>query len=144
MLAHPIGSRATVEVRAQTRRSLGDATFRSRSSRVVPRSEGGPPSTGAPWEDVRLEPPRWLEALRWRVGLPSIRPDRSGMLHGEGPGRIDRLDLLALVLILVLGMGLRAFRADQPFLFEPCVHNSIIRSDSVEPSVYLPELAYGK
>ena len=35
--------------------------------------------------------------------------------------------------------GQAHLRAAQPFLFEPWVHNSIIRSDSIEPSVYLPE-----
>src|SRR5215467_310513 len=34
--------------------------------------------------------------------------------------------------------GQAHLRAAQPFLFEPWVHNSIIRSDSIEPSVYLP------
>jgi Gpi18-like mannosyltransferase len=70
---------------------------------------------GVPWEDLRLEPPRWLATLRRRIRLPALRPDRSRQLHAEGPGRIDRLDLLALVLILVLGLALRTFRADQPF-----------------------------
>src|SRR5437667_7913066 len=34
--------------------------------------------------------------------------------------------------------GQAHLRADQPFLFEPWVHNSSIRSDPIEPSVYLP------
>jgi Gpi18-like mannosyltransferase len=80
---------------------------------LAPDDEEG--ISGAPWEDVRLEPPRWLAALRWRIRLPALRRDRSRQLHAEGPGRLDRLDLLVIVLILVLGLALRTFRADQPF-----------------------------
>jgi len=49
-----------------------------------------------------------------------------------------------LLKISILG-GQAHLRADQLFLFEPWVHNSIIGSDSIEPSVYLPtEYAMGK
>src|SRR6266487_5431688 len=42
-----------------------------------------------------------------------------------------------LLKISILG-GQAHLRADQLFLFEPCVHNSNIGADSIEPSVYLP------
>jgi Gpi18-like mannosyltransferase len=85
------------------------------ASNESPAAEEALAAPGAPWDDFRLEPPRWLAALRWRLRLPALRPDRSRQLHAEGPGRIDRLDLVAHVLILVFGLALRAFRADQPF-----------------------------
>src|SRR6266571_918983 len=44
-----------------------------------------------------------------------------------------------LLKISILG-GQAHLRADQLFLFEPCVHNSNIGADSIEPSVYLPTL----
>jgi hypothetical protein len=42
-----------------------------------------------------------------------------------------------LLKISILG-GQAHLRVNQPFLFEPWGHNSIMGSDSVEPSVYLP------
>jgi predicted membrane-bound dolichyl-phosphate-mannose-protein mannosyltransferase len=52
--------------------------------------------------------------LRSFLRAPSGRPDRSGELDGEGPGRLDRLDLLVIVLIAVSAMTLRGFRLDEP------------------------------
>jgi Gpi18-like mannosyltransferase len=45
----------------------------------------------------------------------SLRRDRSSELAGEGAGRLNRLDLLLLVLIFVAALGLRTFRLEQPY-----------------------------
>jgi len=119
----------TAELAPETPETTAAVPAEAAAEPAAPGAPGGPPGDAAPagapgtaegppieppWEATRLEPPSWLVALRRRVTLPSIRPDRSLLLNGEGPGRIDRLDLLALAMILVLGLTLRAFRADQP------------------------------
>ncbi|MEO8572149.1 MAG: phospholipid carrier-dependent glycosyltransferase, partial [Chloroflexota bacterium] len=54
----------------------------------------------------------WLKA---RIGEAPIRPDRSASLRGERGGRLDRLDLF-LVVILILGtLLLRTFRLAEPY-----------------------------
>ena len=44
-----------------------------------------------------------------------IRPDRSRSLAAEGGGRLDRLDLWLLVVLVVATMGLRTFRLAEPY-----------------------------
>lgn len=84
------------------------------AARSVPPAGEDAAEAARAWEEQPLRPPGWLGALKRRLALPSVRPDRSRLLHGEGAGRIDRLDLVALLLIVVLGLSLRLFRADQP------------------------------
>jgi hypothetical protein len=43
-----------------------------------------------------------------------IRPDRSRLLNRERGGRLDRLDLWILVVLVIAGMGLRMFRLAEP------------------------------
>jgi hypothetical protein len=43
-----------------------------------------------------------------------IRPDRSSELVREGVGRLDRLDVWILVVLVVASLGLRTFRLDEP------------------------------
>jgi Gpi18-like mannosyltransferase/predicted membrane-bound dolichyl-phosphate-mannose-protein mannosyltransferase len=54
----------------------------------------------------------WLRQL---VAVVPLRRDRSPELAGERGGRIDRLDLLLLVLVLLATLGLRTFRLEKPF-----------------------------
>ena len=67
------------------------------------------------WFDRRswseLGPIAWLRA---RVAETPIRPDRSRLLAREGSGRLDRLDLWLLIVLVIAGMGLRMFRLDEP------------------------------
>jgi C-terminal four TMM region of protein-O-mannosyltransferase/Dolichyl-phosphate-mannose-protein mannosyltransferase len=52
--------------------------------------------------------------FRARLNEPPIRPDRSATLRSEGGGRLDKLDLW-LVVVLILGtMLLRTFRLAEP------------------------------
>jgi C-terminal four TMM region of protein-O-mannosyltransferase/Dolichyl-phosphate-mannose-protein mannosyltransferase len=53
--------------------------------------------------------------LRARFGETPVRPDRSATLRHEGGGRLDRLDLF-LVVVLILGtLLLRTFRLAEPY-----------------------------
>ena len=54
----------------------------------------------------------WFRA-RWRE--TPIRPDRSGSLRSEGGGRLDRLDLFLVVLVVVGALFLRTFRLAEPY-----------------------------
>ncbi len=53
----------------------------------------------------------WLKA---RYSDPPVRPDRTATLRHEGGGRLDRLDLWIVVVLVIGTMVLRTFRLDQP------------------------------
>ena len=56
--------------------------------------------------------------LGWLPSWLTVRalvPDRSRRLHGEPGGRLDRLDLWFLVVIVVASLGLRTFRLAEPY-----------------------------
>ncbi len=53
--------------------------------------------------------------LRERWNDAPIRPDRSKTLLGERGGRLDRLDLWFLVVLILGSMTLRMFRLDEPY-----------------------------
>jgi len=53
--------------------------------------------------------------LRARLGTPSIRPDRSASLAAERGGRLDRLDLFLVVLLVLASLTLRTFRLAEPY-----------------------------
>jgi hypothetical protein len=69
-----------------------------------PAAANLPPSNAGP-----------LAALWARLTAPPRRPDRSGGLAGESGGRLDRLDLWMLAVIIVAALVSRTFRLDQPF-----------------------------
>ncbi len=52
--------------------------------------------------------------FRSRFSEPPIRPDRSATLRHEGGGRLDRLDLWLVILLVIGTLILRTFRLDQP------------------------------
>ncbi len=54
----------------------------------------------------------WLRE-RWSDG--PIRPDRSATLVREGGGRLDRLDVWFLVVLVLASMSLRMFRLAEPY-----------------------------
>ncbi len=54
----------------------------------------------------------WLSS---RINDRPLRADRSRALHDEPPGRLDRLDLWFLVVIIVATLGLRVFRLAEPY-----------------------------
>ena len=59
------------------------------------------------------EPVRGPSALDWiidRITPRPLRADRSATLVGEPAGRLDRMDLLMVLLVLVSSMTLRGFR----------------------------------
>ena len=53
--------------------------------------------------------------FRARLGDPPIRPDRSALLARERGGRLDRLDLWLLVVLVVGSLVLRTFRLAEPY-----------------------------
>ena len=53
--------------------------------------------------------------FRQRLGERSIRADRSRSLTGERGGRLDRLDLWFLVVLVLATMTLRTFRLAEPY-----------------------------
>jgi len=50
-----------------------------------------------------------------RLDAAPIRPDRSGTLRHEGGGRLDRLDLWFVVVLVVGTMVLRTYRLEEPY-----------------------------
>ncbi len=53
--------------------------------------------------------------FRDRLGERPIRPDRSATLRGEGGGRLDRLDLWVLAILVIASLTLRTFRLPEPY-----------------------------
>ncbi|MBX3028630.1 MAG: phospholipid carrier-dependent glycosyltransferase [Chloroflexi bacterium] len=69
-------------------------------------------------EDGYPEPVRGPGAFTWiahRITPRPLRRDRSPSLAGEPPGRLDRMDLLMVVMILLSAVTLRGFRVQEPY-----------------------------
>lgn len=82
----------------------------------------GPPSGARPVEPRATPawegPVRGPSALDWvidRITPRPLRADRSATLAGEPPGRLDRLDLLMVLLVFVSALTLRGFRVAEPY-----------------------------
>ncbi len=54
----------------------------------------------------------WFKA---RLGEMPLRPDRSASLRSEGGGRLDKLDLFLVVMLVIGTMLLRTFRLAEPY-----------------------------
>ncbi len=67
-------------------------------------------SPRATFEEVGIR--GWFKA---RLNDPPIRPDRSASLRSEGGGRLDRLDLYLVVLLILGTLLLRTFRLAEPY-----------------------------
>ena len=88
------------------------------SAGAVPESPAGPGAarTTPEAEWVPRRGTRWgLGALRGLLGPGSIRADRSRSLHGERGGRVNRLDLLVMVLLVIAAMTTRIVGLAQPY-----------------------------
>ncbi len=80
---------------------------------------GGPGAVARRLVPAWYDRPSWTEIgpvawLRARVAETPFRPDRSALLHGEKRGRLDRLDLWILIVLVVAAMGLRTYRLAEP------------------------------
>jgi hypothetical protein len=83
----------------------------------LPRSE--PPARPARLVPAWYDRPSWTDLgpiawLRARTAETPIRPDRSASLDREPRGRLDRLDLFLLLLIVVGALLLRGYRLGEP------------------------------
>ena len=66
------------------------------------------------------EPPSFAELgpigwFRAKLAERPVRADRSRALHDEPPGRLDRLDVWILAVLLVSILGMRMFRLGEPY-----------------------------
>src|SRR5882672_647327 len=92
------------------------------------------PTCGRPgrrWRRLAVAPPRaafptWTEPasfaeigpigwFRTRLGQRPVRADRSRALHDEPTGRLDKLDVWILVVLVVSILGIRMFRLGEPY-----------------------------
>ncbi len=70
------------------------------------------PTWSAPPSIWELGPGEWL---RVKLNERPIRADRSRELEGEPRGRVDRLDVWVMVVLVVASLGLRMFRLSEPY-----------------------------
>ena len=93
------------------------ATGPSTASRAPAAALAAAPAVAMPtWS----EPPTpaevgVLEWLRLKITARPIRPDRSKALDRESGGRLDRLDLWIVVVLVAATFGLRMFRLAEPY-----------------------------
>ncbi len=86
---------------------------------------GPPPAAAAAGVAAVATMPSWtarptfdeLGVIGWfkaRYSDPPVRPDRTATLRHEGGGRLDKLDLWIVAVLIIGTMVLRTFRLDQP------------------------------
>ena len=65
-----------------------------------------------------------VDWIRTRLAARSVRADRTALLATEGGGRLDRLDVWLLIVLVVATLGLRTFRLSEPqhFHFDEVHH----------------------
>ena len=77
---------------------------------------GGAKVYPAPSDDVGwVRGPSTLDYIVARLTRPPLRRDRSAELAGERGGRIDRFDVLLLVVLIIGTTMLRGFNLDKPY-----------------------------
>jgi 4-amino-4-deoxy-L-arabinose transferase-like glycosyltransferase len=81
--------------------------------------EPAPVTARGPLLPAWFDRPSWtrdgpLGALMARIRETPIRPDRSASLSREGPGRLDRLDLWILIVLVISALCLRTYRLAEP------------------------------
>ncbi len=106
----------------QERRVAASASVSAATAAAFAPVDPGPTSLTAtePSLPTWSESPSFAEvgAVGWlksRLNERPLRADRSRALHDEPPGRLDRLDLWFLVVIIVATLGLRVFRLAEPY-----------------------------
>ncbi len=77
------------------------------------------PAVASATMPIWTRPPGLIErgVVGWfqdRLGERPIRPDRSASLRGERGGRLDRLDLWFLAVLVIASLTLRTFRLPEP------------------------------
>ena len=87
---------------------------------VAGRVVAAPPSAGPAiaWDEASFaaeRDPGWLPLPFGLARIRTLLPDRSRRLHGEGGGRLDRLDLWLLVVIVLVALVSRTFRLSEPY-----------------------------
>ena len=70
------------------------------------------PTWSEPASFAELGPIGWFRA---KLNERPVRADRSRALHDEPPGKLDRLDVWLLVVLLVGIFGMRTFRLSEPY-----------------------------
>ena len=70
------------------------------------------PTWSEPPSFTELGPIAWFRA---KLAERPIRADRSRALHGEPSGRLDKLDLWILVVLIAAMLGIRMFRLSEPY-----------------------------
>ena len=82
---------------------------------AVPAPSEGPGSLVPAWFDrpslSAMTPLAWLRA---KIRETPIRPDRSASLRGEKGGRLDRLDLWLVIVMVIAALVLRTYRLAEP------------------------------
>ena len=59
--------------------------------------------------------PSLLSRIAAHLRVRSVRADRSRELHGEPPGRFDRLDILLIALLVLGTLSVRTYRLEEPY-----------------------------
>jgi hypothetical protein len=59
--------------------------------------------------------PGWISSFGRRIRGGNVRRDRTHELAGERGGRLDRLDLLLLALVVLAALGVRTYRLSEPY-----------------------------
>ncbi|MBA2254251.1 MAG: phospholipid carrier-dependent glycosyltransferase, partial [Chloroflexi bacterium] len=90
------------------------AVLDSADGHGLPDGSVGPGGT-AQWRLDRGRRPSALDGFVRRIRGGNVRRDRSAELVGERGGRLDRLDLLLLAVVLLSTLGVRTFRLSEPY-----------------------------
>lgn len=97
-----------------------DQVARTPNTLTAGHSEGfdfdGPPGAAIVPSDVEwVRGPSALDWIIHRLSAIPLRKDRSEELRFERGGRIDRLDILLIILLIIGTATLRGFRLDEPY-----------------------------
>ncbi len=129
----PSGPAAAIAVRATVgavlgRAGRGPAALGGAARGPGPIAQAAPIAGPGPFDDARHAWPQDRRTLGERIrralhASPRLS-DRTRVLHGEPGGRLDRLDLLAVIVLVVGVLTMRTFRLSEPqqFHFDEVYH----------------------